>query len=133
MKSKSSEITILRTLEKPDPDKLFLNTIIIQMIGAVLNIAQSVSIRENSLRTFKFKKDAAKLEEISKRIMSAQLSEHKIVLKEELAEFMQYEHAYELYRVLSNLAPKGTEYIKYIADELESKEQLYKKILLDEL
>lgn len=132
MKSKASEISILRALERPDPDKIFLNTIIIQMLGAVLNIAQSVSVRENSLRTFKFKKDALKLEEISKRIMTAQLGEHKIVLKEELSDFMNYEHAYELYRVLANLAPKGTDYIRHIADELESKEKLYKKIILDE-
>lgn len=132
MKSKSSEISILRALERPDPEKIFLNTIIIQMLGSVLNIAQTVSVRENSMRTFKFRKDAAKLEEISKRIMNAQLGEHRIALKEDLKEFMTYEHAYELYRVLANLAPKGTEYIRYIADELESKEKLYKKLVLDE-
>lgn len=132
MKSKSSEISILRALERPDPEKIFLNTLIIQMLGSVLNIAQTVSVRENSMRTFKFRKDAAKLEEISKRIMNAQLGEHRIALKEDLKEFMTYEHAYELYRVLANLAPKGTEYIRYIADELESKEKLYKKLILDE-
>lgn len=132
MKSKSSEISILRAVERPDPEKIFLNTLIIQMLGSVLNIAQTVSVRENSMRTFKFRKDAAKLEEISKRIMNAQLGEHRIALKEDLKEFMTYEHAYELYRVLANLAPKGTEYIRYIADELESKEKLYKKLILDE-
>lgn len=132
MKSKSSEISILRALERPDPEKIFLNTIIIQMLGSVLNIAQTVSVRENSMRTFKFKKDAAKLEEISQRVMNAQLGEHKIVLKEDLKEFMTYDHAYELYRVLANLAPKGTDYIRCIADELESKEKLYKKLILDE-
>lgn len=132
MKSKSSEISILRALEKPDPEKIFLNTIIIQMLGAVLNIAQTISVRENSMRTFKYKKDADRLEEISKRIMTAQLGEHQIILKEELADFLNYEHAYELYRVLANLASKGTEYIKCIADELESKEKLYKKMLYEQ-
>lgn len=132
MKFKSSELSILRALERPDPEKLLLNTIIIQMLGAVLNIAQTVSVRENSMKTFKFKKDANKLEEISKKIMNAQLSERKIVLKEELRDFLVYEHAYELYRVLANLSPKGTEYIKNIADELESKEKLYKQIILNE-
>lgn len=132
MKFKSSELSILRALERPDPEKLLLNTIIIQMLGSVLNIAQTVSVRENSMKTFKFKKDANKLEEISKKIMNAQLSEHKIVLKEELRDFLVYEHAYEIYRVLANLSPKGTEYIKNIADELESKEKLYKQIILNE-
>lgn len=132
MKSRISEITILRALEEPDHDKILLNTIIIQMIGSVLNIAQSVSVRENSLKTFKFKKDTAKLEEISKRIMNAQLGDRQIILKEDLKEFMTYDHAYELYRVLANLAPKGTDYIRYIADELDSKEKLYKKVILNE-
>lgn len=132
MKSKSSEINILRRLQRPDPEKILLNTIIIQMIGSVLNIAQSVSVRENSMKTFKFKKDADRLEEISKRIMHAQLGEHKITLKEDLKDFMTYDHAYELYRILANLAPKGTEYIRYIADELEGKEKLYNKVISNE-
>lgn len=132
MKSRSLELHIHRGLTAKKDDELVLkHTMIIQTLGAVLNVAQMVSIREDAMSSFKFKKDADNIQKIADRIMTAKLGLHNFQLKEDVKELMQYDYSIDLYRIFSHLVGKAPEYIKMVADELEHKEKLYQKLLKD--
>lgn len=130
MKSQSKELGLYRGLTAKKSDEVVLtHTMIIQMLGAVLNIAQMVSIRENAMINFTFKKDADNLQKIADRIMSARLGTHNFHLKEDMKELMQYDYASDLYRIIAHLVGKDPNYLKAVADEFEQKEKLFKKLM----
>lgn len=132
VKSRSLELHIHRGLTaQKDSEVVLKHTMIIQTIGSVLNIAQMVSIREDAMSSFKFKKDADNLQKIADRIMSAKLGVQNFQLKEDTKELMQYDYSIDIYRVINHLVGKSPEYVKMVADELEHKEKLYQKLLKD--
>lgn len=129
---RSKEIGIYRGLVAKKDDELVLkHTMIIQMLGSTLNIAQLYSVRENAMTNFKFKKQADTLQKIADQIMSAKLGVQDFQLKSDMKDMMQYDYSVDLYRIVAHFVGKSPEYLKMAADEFESKEKLYKKLIRD--